>query len=207
MDEHKKINSWPLICVIIYVMISTAITKLILPQSAYIVNPDNVFDRLPHDIIQTVLILPFSISYYSIVQNRQHEFKFIQKARIWLFVSILGIVFSLFSNLPFEKRYALFYYLLVVACGEEYVFRGFLYEKLRAEFSYVKSAIVSGAVYGLAHGIFQFMILQKSWVSIPSNIGSGIIGSLLFSFLLDKAGTIIFPIFTHWLMDFCGYLL
>ena len=82
---------------------------------------------------------------------------------------------------------------------------GDLYEKLRAEFSYVISAIVSGVVYGLAHGIFQFVILQKSWVSIPSNIGSGIIGSLLFSFLLDKAGTIIFPIFIHWLMDFCGY--
>ena len=106
----------------------------------------------------------------------------------------------------FYTLYAFFYYLLVVACGEELVFRGYLFERLYAESSFCMAVLVSGLLYGLAHGIFSFAVLRASWWEIFSNIGGGIVGTAFYAFLFKQTGTIAVPVLVHWALDFCGYI-
>ena len=168
----------------------------------------HIGERFPHDAVQVALIFPFAASYYWNRQVRASEKRaFVKPLVRWaigLFVLVvfLGVAFRPSG----ESAYAALYYLLVVACGEEYVFRGFLYTRLRDHLPFGQAVILSGLVFGLAHGLFQFAVLQRPWTVVPSYLGGGIAGALLFSWLLERTGTIAVPISVHWFLDFCGYL-
>ena len=90
--------------------------------------------------------------------------------------------------------------------SEELVFRGYLFERLYAESSFCMAVLVSGLLYGLAHGIFSFAVLRASWWEIFSNIGGGIVGTAFYAFLFKQTGTIAVPVLVHWALDFCGYI-
>ena len=152
----------------------------------------DIRERFPYDAVQVLLIFPFAASYYWNRQVRDREKRALAKPLVrWA---------------SGERAYAALYYLLIVACGEEYVFRGFLYKTLRDNLPFGKAVIISGLVFGLAHGLFQFAVLQQPWTVVASYLGGGIVGALLFAWLLERTGAIAVPISIHWFLDFCGYL-
>lgn len=168
----------------------------------------HIWERFPHDAVQAALIFPFAASYYWSRQVRVSEKRALAKPLVRCAIGLL--VLAVFLGVAFRpsggSAYAALYYLLVVACGEEYVFRGFLYTRLRDHLPFGQSVILSGLVFGLAHGLFQAAVLQQPWMVVPSYLGGGIVGALLFAWLLERTGTIAVPISVHWFLDFCGYL-
>ena len=168
----------------------------------------DIRERFPYDAVQVLLIFPFAASYYWNRQVRDREKRALAKPLVRWAVGLL--VLAVFLAVAFrpsgERAYAALYYLLIVACGEEYVFRGFLYKTLRDNLPFGKAVIISGLVFGLAHGLFQFAVLQQPWTVVASYLGGGIVGALLFAWLLEWTGAIAVPISIHWFLDFCGYL-
>ena len=118
----------------------------------------DIRERFPYDAVQVLLIFPFAASYYWNRQVRDREKRALAKPLVRWAVGLL--VLAVFLAVAFrpsgERAYAALYYLLIVACGEEYVFRGFLYKTLRDNLPFGKAVIISGLVFGLAHGLFQF---------------------------------------------------
>ena len=97
--------------------------------------------------------------------------------------------------------------LIIVGCGEEFVFRGYLHRELRKTFNFKVSVILGGFVFGFAHGYSHFMIQGGTITGILSELGGGIVGALVFSAIYEKSNSIGWPILIHTCLDFVGYLI
>lgn len=205
---NKKKLLLSILLTLLYIAASLITTAITSPLNTTEVTVTNYTVQLWNDFIQLLLILPFSIVYYRDPNIHIREAISIQKpvVRIIGLLSLLFVVLLVAFESSFNSIYASLYYLIIVAAGEEYVFRGYLYRNIRENASFGTAVLMSGLVFGLAHGSFQYFILQQSWLAIPSNLGGGIIGTLLFAYLLEKSGTLLIPILVHWLLDFCGYI-
>ena len=106
-----------------------------------------------------------------------------------------------------ERLYAFLFYFIVVGCGEEFVFRGYLHNELRKTFNFKMSVILGGLLFGFAHGYSHYMIQGGTIMDILSELGGGIVGALLFSTIYEKSGSIGWPILVHTCLDFVGYLI
>lgn len=200
---------YPLVLVGAYIAIILFKYGIMPSPALEYINNENLFNATKNGCVDILLMIPF-IAYYC-RNHRVHnkEAKSAKRTYIWLFVVaiIVGIGTSVFYNFSIKKLYAAIYYLFIVSCGEEFVFRGYLFSALKRNSSFMKSSIISGIMFGLSHGLFQFMILNQSWINIPSSLGGGIVGSLFFAMLLEKSGTIVVPIFVHWILDYIGFLI
>ena len=207
--EYKIKQYWkPIVSVIFYIAVATVAAKFVPHNSMEDIYDGNILLQIRHDFLQMLLIAPFAFAYCRGGQPRAQEAGITKKffSAIVCVASALVAVGVALRHACFYTVYAFFYYLLVVACGEELVFRGYLFERLYAESSFCMAVLVSGLLYGLAHGIFSFAVLRASWWEIFSNIGGGIVGTAFYAFLFKQTGTIAVPVLVHWALDFCGYI-
>lgn len=166
------------------------------------------FDFLKALSIDFLLITAFVICYYKEAIARKNELQAIQNKYIQAFAIVLftGMSILILHEYTINKLYAAVYYLLIVAAGEEFVFRGYLFHRLNKNMSFGKAALISGILFGAAHGFFEYFVFKKPWYSIPSSLGGGVVGSFFFCFLFKSSKTILVPVGIHWVLDFLGYL-
>lgn len=206
VDKKKILFS--VLLTVLYIAASLIVTAITSPLKTTEVTVSNFTAQIWNDPIQALLILLFIAIYYKDSDIRTREAMALRKPVI-LVIALFLILFAVVLvalQFSFNSIYASLYYLIIVASGEEYVFRGYLYRKLKEISSFWMAVILSGIIYGLAHGLFQYFILHHPWIVIPSNLGAGAVGALLFAFLFEKSGTLVIPILIHWLLDFCGYI-
>jgi membrane protease YdiL (CAAX protease family) len=105
------------------------------------------------------------------------------------------------KGFTFVNLYSAVYYLFVISFCEEVVFRGYLFNELSMKFSFAASIVISGVLFGSAHGIFAYFIYGQSAISILSYFGGGILAAIVFVFVYRKTKSLAPPILIHALLD------
>ena len=108
----------------------------------------------------------------------------------WIPWAVIGVCAILVTIILPERLYAFWFYLIIVGCGEEFVFRGYLHREVRKTFNFKVSVILGGLVFGFAHGYSHFMIQGGTITGILSELGGGIVGALVFSAIYEKSNSI-----------------
>lgn len=84
---------------------------------------------------------------------------------------------------------------LIVAVGEEILFRGIMFRWIDEKWGYIPALIISGLVFGLVH-------ITNSNATLWSSIAIGLESGLMLGMAYKWAGTLWFPIGIHWSWNF-----
>ena len=199
---HYKKSIIALLVVLMYLLIAVAFAKILpLPVLQDLTN-SNIKRRILYDAIQAAAVIPFAVTYF-----RDTAFRKIKTSSKWIPWGLIGVCAILVTIILPERLYAFWFYLIIVGCGEEFVFRAYLHRELRKTFNFKVSVILGGLVFGFAHGYSHFMIQGGTIIDILSALGGGIVGALVFSAIYEKSNSIGWPILIHACLDFAGRLI
>lgn len=199
---HYKKSIIALLVVLMYLLISVAFAKTLPLAVLQDLTNSNIKRRILYDAIQAAAVIPFAATYFCSAVFRKTETP--SKWTPWGLIGVCAILVTII--LP-ERLYAFWFYLIIVGCGEEFVFRGYLHRELRKAFNFKVSVILGGLVFGFAHGYSHFMIQGGTITDIFSALGGGIVGTLVFSAIYEKSNSIGWPILIHACLDFAGRLI
>ncbi|MGF7143588.1 membrane protease YdiL (CAAX protease family) [Anaerotaenia torta] len=107
--------------------------------------------------------------------------------------AIYLVMFFINGDFTIKGFYAAFFYLVIVAFSEEFLFRGYLFTRIDKEFGFWKAVVISGVLFGAAHAFMPAIVnnydTKTFIITIASNLlGQGIIGSAMFAALYKKTG-------------------
>lgn len=191
-----------LLVVLMYLLISVAFAKTLPLAVLQDLTNLNMKRRIAYDAIQAAAVIPFAAAYF-----RSADFRKTETHSKWIPWGLIGVCAILVTIILPERLYAFWFYLIIVGCGEEFVFRGYLHRELRKAFNFKVSVILGGLMFGFAHGYSHFMVLGGTITGILSELGGGIVGALIFSAIYEKSNSIGWPILIHACLDFAGYLI
>lgn len=164
----------------------------------------NILLRLAGDCIfslvpMVVILLVFRKSLNKLAINRN------QAILCMVLLGVYLLCFVLHGEFTAAGWYKLFFYIIFVAGFEELWARGLLYLQLKP-CGKAMAFLISGLFFGAVHAVVPSVVngdgLGEMFLSMFSYLGSGLIGGLLFIFLLEMSGTIFVPILIHAIMDF-----
>ena len=199
---HYKKSIIALLVVLMYLLISVAVAKILPLAVLQDLTNSNIKRRILYDAIQAAAVIPFAATYF-----RSADFRKTETPSKWIPWGLIGVCAILVTIILPERLYAFWFYLIIVGCGEEFVFRGYLHRELRKAFNFKVSVILGGLVFGFAHGYSHFMIQGGTITDILSALGGGIVGTLVFSAIYEKSNSIGWPILIHACLDFAGRLI
>jgi membrane protease YdiL (CAAX protease family) len=169
----------------------------------------NVGTKILVDVI-SMLIIPLIL----LIVYRKHwkDFNLHIESRVLIVILLiaLSLLFQLHNDFTIKGFYQLLYYLFVVAFAEEFLYRGFIYNRLKVH-SKVLAIIISGALWGLPHSILASILTNASAGDIMINMLSQIVGGVFagwfFIYLQEKSKTLLVPILIHAILNYTiGYL-
>ena len=199
---HYKKSIIALFVVLMYLIVSVAFAEILPLAVLQNLTNLNMKRRILYDVIQTAAVIPFAATYFCSAVFRKTE-----TPSKWIPWGLIGVCAILVTIILPERVYAFWFYLIIVGCGEEFVFRGYLHRELRKAFNFKVSVILGGLVFGFAHGYSHFMVLGGTITGILNELGGGIVGALIFSAIYEKSNSIGWPILIHACLDFAGYLI
>ena len=199
---HYKKSMIALFVVLMYLLISVAFAKILPLAVLQDLTNSNIIRRILYDAIQAAAVIPFVATYF-----RSADFRKTETPSKWIPWWLIGVCATLVTIILPERLYAFWFYLIIVGCGEEFVFRGYLHRELRKAFNFKVSVILGGLVFGFAHGYSHFMVQGGTITDILSALGGGIVGALVFSAIYEKSKSIGWSILIHACLDFAGYLM
>ena len=185
-----------------YLLISVAFAKTLPLAVLQDLTNLNMKRRIAYDAIQAAAVIPFAATYF-----RSADFRKTETHSKWIPWGLIGVCAILVTIILPERLYAFWFYLIIVGCGEEFVFRAYLHRELRKTFNFKVSVILGGLLFGFAHGYSHFMIQGGTIIDILSALGGGIVGALVFSAIYEKSNSIGWPILIHACLDFAGRLI
>lgn len=188
--------------VLIYIAAATAFAQILPLSVLQDLTNSNIKGRILYDAIQAAAVIPFAVTCC-----RDTAFKKTKISFQWIPWGLIGVCAILVTIILPERLYAFWFYLIIVGCGEEFVFRGYLHRELRKAFNFKVSVILGGLVFGFAHGYSHFMVQGGTITDILSALGGGIVGALVFSAIYEKSNSIGWSILIHTCLDFVGYLI
>ena len=198
---HYKKSIIALLVVLMYLIFSVAFAKTLPLAVLQDLTNLNMKRRIAYDAIQAAAVIPFAATYF-----RSADFRKTETHSKWIPWGLIGVCATLVTIILPERLYAFWFYLIIVGCGEEFVFRGYLHRELRKAFNFKVSVILGGLMFGFAHGYSHFMVLGGTITGILNELGGGIVGALIFSAIYEKSKSIGWPILIHAYLDFAGYL-
>ncbi len=198
---HYKKSIIALLVVLMYLIFSVAFAKTLPLAVLQDLTNLNMKRRIAYDAIQAAAVIPFAATYF-----RSADFRKTETHSKWIPWGLIGVCAILVTIILPERLYAFWFYLIIVGCGEEFVFRGYLHRELRKAFNFKVSVILGGLMFGFAHGYSHFMVLGGTITGILNELGGGIVGALIFSAIYEKSKSIGWPILIHAYLDFAGYL-
>ena len=198
---HYKKSIIALLVVLMYLIFSVAFAKTLPLAVLQDLTNLNMKRRIAYDAIQAAAAIPFAATYF-----RSADFRKTETHSKWIPWGLIGVCAILVTIILPERLYAFWFYLIIVGCGEEFVFRGYLHRELRKAFNFKVSVILGGLMFGFAHGYSHFMVLGGTITGILNELGGGIVGALIFSAIYEKSKSIGWPILIHAYLDFAGYL-
>lgn len=153
----------------------------------------------------TMLLIPCIL--IIIYRKKLIEFKLSFRHRYlqYALITILVVSFILYSDFTIKGIYQLFFSLVIVGFGEEFIFRGYIYNQL-TKHNRLLAIIVSGFFFGILHAILPGLVagnsLEQIVFSMRNEIGGGILMGYYFIYILDKSKSLYIPIFVHAIMNY-----
>ena len=173
---------------------------------------DNIIMKFVNDYC-VMLLLPTIL----IIIGRKHlsdyRLCFESKKETLSLLAVMIIFFFLHNDFTITGIYKFFFFLVVVGFGEEFIYRGFLYNKLKGN-SKVMAIILSGILWGIGHAILPSLLngpgkgqLLQLLAGMRNEIGGGIVSGWYFIYLQEKSKTLWIPILIHAILDYSfGYI-
>ena len=176
--------------------------------SIHNITVGNIYRKLMEDFVVMLLIPCILMIIY---RGRLIEFRlhFTHTYLQYALIIIMALLFILHNDFTIQGFYKPFFYLVIVAFGEEFVFRGYVYNKLSKQ-NRLLAIIVSGFFFGILHAILPGILagdsLRRIVFSMINEIGGGIIMGYYFIYLLEKSKSLYIPIFVHAISNYsrCG---
>jgi CAAX amino terminal protease family. len=158
-----------------------------------------LFDYLAMLLLPSIILIIYrkQLYHFKVCMNSKYEI-------IALF-GVMILLFILHSNFGISGIYPFFFYLVVIAFGEEFIFRGFIYNKIKSHSKFL-AIIISGVLWGVPHAILPTIIsngsLSELFLTMLTQICGGILMGWYFIFLLEKSKTLWIPILIHAILDY-----
>lgn len=172
--------------------------------SIHSVNWDNILIKLADDY-SVMLFIPTILLIINRKNLKDFNLCMESKKEIFLLLSIMIIFFILHNDFSIRGFYKFFFYLVVVSFGEEFLFRGFVYNRLKFK-SKAVAIIISGTLFGVAHAILPSIQANKDILQIvfamSNYVFMGILGGWYFIYLQEKSKTLWVPVLIHALLDY-----
>ena len=111
--------------VLIYIAASTAFAQILPLSVLQDLTNSNIIRRILYDVIQAAAAIPFAATYF-----RSADFRKTETHSKWIPWGLIGVCATLVTIILPERLYAFWFYLIIVGCGEEFVFRGYLHREL-----------------------------------------------------------------------------
>lgn len=187
----------------------------------YGINIDNIYESSLVPLTCRALLMVVMISLlYLVMQRGIKDLKwrelFDASKMLWLFkgfltgtvymsltvatIALLGCYAIEEFNFDWHEMYRWLVIFMIVAIGEEIIFRGILYKRIASISNPIVALLISGLLFGLAHISNEDATL---WSSIAIAIEAG--GLLAASYMWSKS--LLFPIGIHWAWNFVqGYV-
>lgn len=128
-------------------------------------------------------------------------------------ILFLAYVAMFLVNGDFSAKgfYAAFFYLVIVAFSEEFVFRGYLFSAIDKEFGFRIAVVISGILFGAVHAFIPAIVNDYNMfefiIEIFSHLlGQGVLGTAFLSMLFKKSKTLFVPVLIHAALDYCSVL-
>ena len=163
-----------------------------------------LFDFLATLLVPTILI----------ILNKKNlnlfRLSFTSYREIFVLSVVMVLLFFLHKDFTIKGFYLFFFYLVVVAFAEEFIYRGFVYNRLKGN-SEALAIIISGILWGVTHAalpsVKYHMGIDQALGLMSNEIGFGIIIGCYFIYLLEKSETLWIPILMHAILDYTvGYI-
>lgn len=106
---------------LIYIAASTAFAQILPLSVLQDLTNSNIKRRILYDAIQAAAVIPFATTYF-----RSADFRKTETPSKWIPWGLIGVCAILVTIILPERVYAFWFYLIIVGCGEEFVFRGYL---------------------------------------------------------------------------------
>lgn len=124
---------------------------------------------------------------------------------IFLLIAVMIVFFILHNDFTIGGFYKFYFYLVVVSFGEEFLYRGFVYNRLKVK-SEVMAIILSGALWGIAHAILPSIQSNKDIIqmlfAMRNEVFCGILSGWYFIYLQEKSKTLWYPVLIHAILDY-----
>ncbi|GGC92333.1 CPBP family intramembrane glutamic endopeptidase [Enterococcus wangshanyuanii] len=133
-----------------------------------------------------------------------------KKTAIIIILSAVYLTLFIYNqDFTMSGWYTSFYYLIFVAFSEEFIFRGYLFNKIDHEYSFWVSVFISGAIFGIGHAILPTIMHAESISyfinqALSNVFGQGILASAFFSIVFKKSGNLMVPVLIHAILDYLG---
>ncbi len=165
---------------------------------------DNILIKLAGDYL-IMLLLPTLIIIIYRKKLTDLNLKYTSKKEIYILSIILIIFFFLHNDDSITGFYKFFFYFIVVSFGEEFIYRGYIYNKLK-EKSVIQAIIISGILWGVNHAILSSVVDNSNILKgMIYEMGGGILSGWYFIYIQEKSGTLWIPILIHALQDYILY--
>lgn len=131
---------------------------------------------------------------------------------------LIGILFFIYlvmffvnGDFTIKGYYTAYFYLIIVAFSEEFIFRGYLFTALERETGFRGAVAISGMLFGAAHSLMPAILYEftplEFIISIFSNlIGQGVLMGGIFALLYKKSNTLFVPVLVHAILDYLNVL-
>lgn len=152
-----------------------------------------------------ILLVPLILTV--IYRKRLIEFKlqFMHTYLQYVLIAIMIVLFLLHGDFTIRGYYKFFFYLVVAGFGEEFIFRGYVYNELLRH-NKLLAIIVSGFFWGILHAILPGLLagdgLGQIGIRMLSEIGGGIAAGYYFIYLLEKSKSLFIPVLVHSILDY-----
>lgn len=212
MPVNRQKNSFhmaiPIIISLLYTIYFYIVAKFFIERNMLISINDimisNVGTKLIGDFFAMLLVPLILIVTY---RKKLHEFNFqFQHTYLQYFlIAIMVILFFLHGDFTIRGYYKFFFFLVVVAFGEEFIFRGYVYNKLQRHNKFL-AIVASGLFWGILHAVLPGLLaggtIVQIGISMLSEIGGGIFAGYYFIYLMEKSKSLFIPVFIHAILNY-----
>jgi len=185
------------------------ITCYIAAKSNLFVSIDNITkstltNRILFDFF-TITLLAFIIIIFNRKKRKSYRLCIESKYEILILSGIMILLFFLHKDYSIEGFYLFVFYLFFVAFTEEFIFRGYLYNRMCKD-SRITAIIISGFFFGIGHAVLPSVMTNADvfqlLLAMASEVCGGVIIGWYFIVLQERSKTIWIPVLIHAILDY-----
>ena len=161
-----------------------------------------IFDYLAKLILPVIIILlnRKHLNSFNLRLNNKYELLFLSAIMILLFI--------LHSDYTITGIYRFFYYLITIAFVEEFIYRGFIYNRMK-DYSIRLAIVISSVIFAVTHAVAPAIasnadIKQLIILMISNIFSTKLLIAWYLIYLQEKSKTLWIPILVHAIIDYSG---